>query len=163
MDSGIEVKELSRKQAAAVVESTAVSNLRYVKEQFAKHFKYENSLHWLCLYDNSVPKAMCVLEFSYPVDSYVFINEIQSFEPGKHYGKLLLEHVFAKHKYAWLMADITQADTLLGFYRSLGLKECTVYAECWKKTAHMFTANCSLDVISEEVRRGTAGEGDSSR
>ena len=107
MDSGIEVKELGRKQAEAVVESTAVSNPRYVKEQFAKHFKYENSLRWLCLYDNSVPKAMCVLEFDYPADSYVFINEIQSFEPGKHYGKLLLEQVFAKHKYAWLMADIT--------------------------------------------------------
>ena len=163
MDSSIEVKELSQKQAEAVVESTAVSNLRYVKEQFVKHFKYENSLHWLCLYDNGVPKAMCVLEIDYPVDSYVFINGIQSFESGKHYGKLLLEHVFAKHKYAWLMADITQADTLLSFYRSLGLKECTVYAECWKKTAHLFTANCSLDVISEEVRRGATGEGDRSR
>ena len=163
MDSSIEVKELSRKQAEAVVESAAVSNSRYVKEQFTKHFKYENSLRWLCLYDSNVPKAVCVLEFDYPVGSYVFINGIQSFESGKRYGKLLLEHVFSKHKYAWLMADITQADTLLSYYRSLGLKECTAYAECWKKTAHMFTANCSLDVISEEVRRGTAGEGDSSR
>lgn len=106
---------------------------------------------------------MCVLEFSYPVDSYVYVNEIQSFEPSKRYGKLLLEHVFAKHKYAWLIADVTQPDALLSFYRSLGLKECAAYAECWKKTAHMFTANCSLDVISDAVRRGCAGEGDRSR
>lgn len=106
---------------------------------------------------------MCALEFGYPVDSYVYINEIQSFEPGKHYGKLLLERVFAENKYAWLIADVTQADTLLSFYRSLGLKECTAYAERWKKTAHMFTACCSPDVISDEVRRSCAGEGDSRR
>lgn len=163
MAHAIEVKELSRTEAEAVVENAAVSNPRYAKEQFTKHFMYENSLRWLCLSDNGVPKALCALELGYPVDSYVHVNEIQSFESGKRYGKLLLEHVFAKHKYAWLIADVTQASSLLSFYWSLGLKECTAYAECWKKTAHMFTANCSLDVISEAVRRSSAGEGDGGR
>lgn len=156
----VEVKELSGAEAKAVVENAAVSNPRYATGQFTKHFMHENSLHWLCLYDNGVPKALCALELGYPVDSYVHVNEIQSFESGKRYGKLLLEHVFAKHKYAWLIADVTQASSLLSFYRSLGLKECTAYTECWKKTAHMFTANCSLDVISETIGHGSAGEGD---
>lgn len=69
----------------------------------------------------------------------VYINEIQSFNKGA--GKKLITEIVKRHGSVWLMANPTQPESLVEYYRSLdiGFKEYVIKHSIWDgKPAHFF-------------------------
>lgn len=79
------------------------------------------------LFDGRRCLALCYLN-KVP-DGFILVAEVQCVVKG--YGKVLLEHVFAKAHDCWLAADPTGGESLLAYYRQFGLKEFGMKKSKW--------------------------------
>lgn len=150
-----EVSDVDEDEVMDILDAAYVTNPHFDEQHFLKYLTRSEQYAWKCLYfddgTRSRPVAMCVLQYSYPMPSYCYIAEIQSFESGHGFGKKLLEHVLMFNDQVWLIADATAGEKLLDFYRSFGLDECSAWSEYWKAEAHAFSKGCDQDILKQTI------------
>ena len=136
---------LNVEEVKNILQCVSIFNLRYNKENFEKYLFNYYAYHWICLYDNNIPKALCVLYYNYPKKGYIYISEIQTFESKKEYGRKLLNYVLKRYKRVWFIADPSMKKSLVKYYRSFKLDELVVKNK--KAKVYTFSKNCDKEFL----------------
>ena len=117
---------LTEDEVKDMMENSPIENARFEKGQFEKYFGQEVS--WCALNDPSNGDALAIacMNLNHPFKGYCYLAEIQGMKKG--YGKSILVKLIETYKKVWLMANTAAGDTLIDYYRKLGMFE-EIYIE----------------------------------